>query len=582
MKRFMAVVCVLGLATTASPSSAQDTDVRTQLFDDVLSFSERVWAGPGLQVTRRDHSPQTTVLDFTSGYGSVDGVVFNWNGSMYESVSERPEAAALPLMGAPDAEWVKRSSDAEGILTPLSMLALTDGRGFPSRFRSLVRTQTPGLVTYRSPADRWRLSIAGDALTVASPGTKATWRIGAFPVTAPVGEMVDEADLMEAAASRQYLRMVNEDVVASARSAQSEADVRASVRQSTSYLPVRVTPVPRGVRIALRTRYVHRVWLVRFLAHEGGVAVTRRNLHPRGWSPPRQVVTAPAATLPTASGVKAVRLLEAARIWTLEQPGVELRANQRGSSETTMSTSLDHTNGVAAIMDATGAITGMSDARQVECYSLVPMSKIVRRVLRLTGELTARWACGPGGDTDLAWAPAWSPLGMGWNHFTMMFSPDVVLTSTATGAVVSSESDTYSFSGEALTDISHTDGQEVVELHYEYGLQNLRMPAAYRRVNSGLLDAAIRSVRARAQVRRSTASMRGCLQHRIARGLAPAVALRRCERSEAMKDGYVFTRSIPNGFRLYERNRFGVDSRDVLIRGERVVVRNVVHQRYVR
>lgn len=583
-----AIVAASVCCGTAGPALADDLSVSetwTQMLNDVGTFSGRVWSGSGVAITRNEREP--TLIDFTTGYTRRGSQVRHWSGARYRT-PRTGDGRVLHLMRRSDADWIELERRGE-VQMPVPSLALApDFTPIPPV--SVSRFEAGDVVTYHAADLRMTLQFGPDWMTHTAQGLTTTWRITTPQIAAPAGSIVGESDMAAALADLARIRDAR-TAVRSARKATSRDGLRRSVRRAHGSLRVRATP--GGVALIGRGRYLHRTWRLRWDARLGKVRVRVIDRRDADRPPPSRTAEVVPASAATPTGREVTALIDAGAIWTQQQPGVRITANDTlvGSDEGLATVGLDYVRGLTGALDESGAVTQIRREDPIrECSRLTPITAAWQAALDVAGRPHATWSCSREGDTDLAWTPLMGPMGSAFGLLSLrtLFSPELRLDRDGTNSVVTLPT------GDSFVVTSHLSGvvmtastlqspdEPDLTFRYSYGPQYLSMPARSARISSINLEAARDSLRARAAVRRAAASVRRCADRRIDAGRMPVMAIRRCatrvQTIVTVPYSYV---EIHDGARLIVRNRFGLDSRDVVVspRGDRAVVARVVHRR---
>lgn len=583
----MAVVCLC--SAQLGPTAAQDTTADTawnQMLQEIGAFSERIWTGPGLQVSQTAQKPREIVLDFNSGYRKTGRWVLDWRNHAYRP-SGSNDRQALRLMQAEDAAWI-RDLNLGPVEAPVPSLALTTDFD-PSRPSMVTRQESTDAVSYEIPESKTTLRIGPDWMTQSDGEGTTTWRITSTPVAAPSAVVVDARDIDSARDSVSALKRVR-SAIQSGRDSRSVKQLRRTVKNQA--LTFQVRNIAGGVALIAHDRYLNRVWRLTWDNRLGKVRVRTVDRHPPGWVPPRRTVTIEPTQAARSIGRDAAVLLDRAAIWTQQQPGVLITANQSMvGADGPRLLSLDYARGLSGFIDDNGAPVNLRRPSAFrECYLLSPVTPRLRKALQLAGRPNATWECSGQGDTDLAWVPGLGPIGIaaGRLTFRILFDSSLTLTHDGDDTVLSmgDASDvlvTVRYAGASMLGIRLSE-PEVPDLAfgYAYGPQNLRMPPLPHRIKEQRLRQAEDSLAAQGSVRRTAAAVKTCADKRIDRGLAPLLAIRDCAlRIGSRGNAPVASNDVPTGVRLYVRNQFGLDSRDVVVGpdGIRAVVARIIHRR---
>jgi hypothetical protein len=583
----MAVVCLC--SAQLGPTAAQDTTADTawnQMLQEIGAFSERIWTGPGLQVSQTAQKPREIVLNFNSGYRKTGRWVVDWRDQAYRP-SGSNDRQALRLMQAEDAEWI-RDLNFGPVEAPVPSLALTTDFD-PSRPSMVTRQESADAVSYEIPDLETTLRIGPDWMTRSDGEGTTTWRIASSAVAAPSAVVVDSRDIDSARSSVSALKRAR-STIQSGRDSRSVKQLRRTAKNQASTFQVR--NIVGGFALIAHDRYLNRVWRLRWDNRLGKVRVRTVDRHPPGWVPPRRTVTIEPAQAARSIGRDAAVLLDRAAIWTQQQPGVLIAANQSMvGADGPRILSLDYTRGLTGFIDDDGAAVNLRNPSAFrECYLMSRVTPRLRKALQLAGRPYATWECSGEGDTDLAWVPGLGPVGIaaGRLTFRILFDSSLTLTHDGDDTVLSmgDASDvlvTLRFSGASMLGIRLSE-PEVPDLvfGYTYGPQNLRMPPLALRIKEQRLRQAEDSLAAQRSVRLTSTAVKTCASKHINRAVAPVVAIRDCAlRIGSKGDAVVTSTHVPGGVRLYVRNQFGVDSRDVVVStdGTRAVVTRIIHRR---
>ena len=526
-------------------------------------------------------------MDFTTGYSRSGRWLSDWRGRAFRPVRECCQQA-LSLVGAQDAAWIYTQGDFTADVQPPALALVTDFD--PARPTTVTRQVDPAAVSFVIPDSATTVRIGPDWMTRSGPAGTTTWRIASSGIPAPSGVVVDARDIDSARSSVQALRWARA-AIQSARDSRSVKQLRRTVKNKAVAFPTR--NIAGGVALFTHDRYLNRVWRLRWNASASKVRVQTIDRHPSRWSPPRRTVTIEPAHEARTVGRDAAVLLDRAAIWTQQQPGVLITANRSvdGADDGPRRVSLDYERGLTGLLNEDGtSIQVRNPSGLRECYLLSPITPRLRRALQVAGRPNAAWACSGEGDTDLAWAPSAGPVGIASVSLNphMLFNPSIRLTHDGEntilfGANARGGSTTLEFAGTRMTSARSSEPDEPdLGFRYDYGPQHLRMPPMAARVSDHRLRDATESLGAQRSVRLTSAAVRTCASKRIDRGLAPLLAIRKCAlRIGSRGVAPVLSNDVPAGVRLYLRNQFGLDSRDVVVSsdGTRAVVTRIIHRR---
>lgn len=499
------------------------------------------------------------------------------------------EATAGPLIQVSD---LRRSESADGTLTYTMQIHSCDGCGSESALLSIG----PDRLVWRG----------GGYRVVIERGPQ---RIGFPPLDRVVpGRTFDSAS--DAVAARALARSTARRMSAAA---QAEIDqhpedpvgvIRNMVQTPNNAVGVKHRKVPRGAMLIARNRWLAVGWAVTWDSRTDSVRVTRRALQPLPAGPPPSRPVAPPVLTQTDATTRALAVEAGARVlaaaaWAVGQPGLRVESTVRegsGDDETAgVSTILmDFTNGVVATPGSGGDVREIRHPDWTECSRIGGDPKpgsATQRALSLAGKPAADYVCGPGGDTDLAWAGLFTPAGLAldWSVLwsasqiqKLVLDPDTVRLTYTTrwpGQPDKERKSTLAFSGPALTTFSKADSSGSIELRYEYGPQGLTFPRGEGRVNARALDAARVTLRAPSLLRRSARTVVRRAESSLARNPRsdPVATIRKAARDTAGRDTVwraKHVRFVPRegGVLLHVTTRFGRSARAVTWNSRRAAV----------
>ena len=630
--------------TEQPPDDSATRQLRVEMLRQVAAFDTESLRSDGVMATTGGERGQRVRVDLRTGSAqaasprcrenpSGDPLCYSTDRVGHSYTRLPPNwrtAAALRLMGQPRAThkqgFTHEFSEQSGLAAPFAWPSIEAVSGPLMRISDLRRSESAdGTLTYGMQIhscdvcapESALLSIGSDRLVWRGGGFRVViergpQRIGFPPLDRVVpGRIFDSAS--DAVAARALARSTARRMSAAA---QAEIDqrpdnpvgvIRAMVQAPSNMFGVRHRTVPRGAVLIARNRWVSVAWAVTWDSRTESVKVTRRTLPPlASGPPPTRPAAAPVRTQTdpasrALAGEAGARALSAA-VWAVAQPGLRVefrfRDESGGFAGRVLSTTLmDFTTGVVATPAPSGGIERIRHPGWTECRRIggdQGPGPATRRALSLAGTPDADFTCGPGGDTDLAWAGLYTPAGLSLDWSVLWSASRIQLLApdpgSDSGSVVyryltrwpgqpdKERTTTLAFSGPALVSSSKADSSQGFELRYQYGPQGLTFPRGDARISTRTLAAARLTLRAprlvhrtaRAVVRRAESSLAGNPRS------DPIAVIRKAARETVWHFEHVRSQPRRGGVLLHVTTRFGRSGRTVTWNNRRTVVQTHV------